>query len=72
MHWLAYALAGLAGLLVLLLATVGLLYLARGTPVRRVRAQDGGELPGADEPAFRATVELLTKTELRPGHAVEV
>ena len=72
MHWVAYVLAGIAGLFVLLLATVGLLYLARGTPVRRVRAQDDGELPGADEPAFRATVELLTKTELRPGHAVEV
>jgi cardiolipin synthase len=72
MNWLTYALLGLLALLVLLLAAVGLLYLARGTPVRRVRAPGGGELPAADEPAFRATVELLTKTELRPGHAVEV
>jgi cardiolipin synthase len=72
MTWLAYTLGGLLALLVILLAAVGLLYLARGTPVRRVRAQGGGDLPGAAEPAFRATVELLTKTELRPGHAIEV
>jgi cardiolipin synthase A/B len=54
-------------------ALIGFLYVTRGTPVRRVRAPgDDDGPPGAEEPRFPATVELLTKTELRDGHAVEV
>ena len=63
----------LLGTLVLLFATVGVLYVTRGTPVRRVRAPGDADGPTAvDDPAFVPTVELLTKTPLHPGHAVEV
>ena len=72
MTWLLYVAGGLATLVLLLLAIIGALYITRGTPVRRVRASSGGEMPGAAEEEFRSTVELLTKTELRPGHAVSV
>ena len=72
MTWLLYVAGGLAALVLLLLATIGALYITRGTPVRRVRSSAGGELPGAAEEEFRSTVELLTKTELRPDHAVDV
>lgn len=68
-----YILLGGLGLVVLALAMVGFLYLTRGTPVRRVRAPgDADGPPAADDPRFCSTVELLTRTELRPGHSVEV
>jgi len=73
---MSYVLIGLAGLLtfvVLVFALIGFLYVTRGTPVRRVRAPgDAGGPPGVCEPQFTATVELLTKTELRGGHAVQI
>jgi cardiolipin synthase len=72
MSWLGYVALGIAALLLVVFAVIGALYVTRGAPVRRVRTPGGGELPGADDPAFRATVELLTKTELRPGHAVDL
>ncbi|MGZ8458300.1 MAG: hypothetical protein ACXWZ4_16965, partial [Gemmatirosa sp.] len=62
MTWLLYVALGFVALVVLLLATIGALYITRGTPVRRVRAPGGGEVPGAADVAFRSTVELLTKT----------
>jgi cardiolipin synthase A/B len=69
----------LIGTLLLLLllfgvfALIGVLYITRGTPVRRVRAPgDTDGPPGAREARFQATVELLTKTELRGGHDVDV
>ena len=63
----------LLALIVLVLAVIGFLFITRGTPVSRVRAPgDGDGPPGAEEPAFCRTVELLTKTPLLPGHAVEV
>ncbi len=68
---LAVALA-VPGLIVLLFALIGVLYVTRGTPVRRVRAPGDDGPPGATEPRFPATVELLTKTELRHGHSVDV
>ncbi|MDF1503569.1 phospholipase D-like domain-containing protein [Roseisolibacter sp. H3M3-2] len=70
MTWIAYLALGLVALLVLVFAMIGALYVTRGAPVRRVRTPGDDRLPGARDPAFRATVELLTKTELRPGHAV--
>src|SRR5690242_21662840 len=63
----------LVGLVGLVLALVGFLFITHGTPVRRVRAPgDGDGPPGAEEPAFCRTVELLTKTPVLPGHTVEV
>ncbi len=70
---LALTAATVAGLLVLLLAAVGLLYVTRGTPVRRVRAPgDAGGPPAVADPTFTPTVELLTKTPLHHGHAIDV
>ena len=69
--WIAAA--ALAGAVVLLLAAVGVLYLTRGTPVRRVRAPgDAHGPPAVADPTFPPTVELLTKTPLARGHAVDV
>lgn len=58
---------------VLVFALVGVLYVTRGTPVRRVRAPgDAHGPPAVDDPAFVPTVELLTKTPLHAGHAVDI
>ena len=73
---MSYVLIGALGVLVfvvLVFALIGVLYVTRGTPVRRVRAPgDDDGPPGAREGRFPATVELLTKTELHPGLAVEI
>jgi cardiolipin synthase len=69
----AVAAIALLGLVVLMLALIGLLFVTRGTPVRRVRSPDGtGGPPGVEEPTFCRTVELLTKTQIAPGHSIEV
>jgi cardiolipin synthase len=63
----------LVGFVVLVLALIGFLFITRGTPVRRVRAPgDGDGPPGAEDPAFCRTVELLAGSPLHPGHTVEV
>ena len=73
MNILLIVLASVAGLLVLLFAAVGVLYVTRGTPVRRVRAPgDAHGPPAVDDATFPPTVELLTKTPLREGHQVAV
>jgi cardiolipin synthase len=73
MSWPLLVAAAVAGTVVLLFALVGALYLSRGTPVRHVRAPGGdGRPPAIDTPAFAGTVELLTRADLRGGHAVEV
>jgi cardiolipin synthase len=72
MHIFAYALLGLVVVIILLFALIGALYVTRGTPVRRVGAPGEGGPPAASDARFQATVELLTKTELRAGHDVEV
>ena len=73
LHVLALTAAAAAGMIVLLFAAVGVLYVTRGTPVRRVRAPgDAHGPPAVDDPAFPPTVELLTKTPLHAGHAVDI
>jgi cardiolipin synthase len=73
MHVAAYVGAGVLTLVVLLLAFIGLLYLTRGTPVRQIAAPgDKDGPPAPDEPCFAETVELLTKTPLHHGHAVQL
>jgi cardiolipin synthase len=73
---MSYVLIGFLGLLtfvVLVFALIGVLYVTRGTPVRRVRAPgDSDGPPGATEMQFPATVELLTKTPLYGGHSVQL
>ena len=73
MHWLQWTALGIAGLVVLIFAMIGLLYVTRGTPVSRVRAPgDGDGPPAVSDPRFCQTVELLTKTEIAAGHTIEV
>ena len=68
-----YVATGVLTLVVLLFAFIGLLYLTRGTPVRRVRAPGDSDGPPAPaDPCFAQTVELLTKTTLAEGHSVDV
>lgn len=64
-------LAGLAGLALLTLAYVGLLYLTRSVHVRKVRAPGGDTAkPGDDE--FPPLVSMLTRAELKDGHKVDL
>lgn len=73
MHWFLYALLGLVVFIVLVFALIGFLDVTRGTPVRRVRAPGEADGPPAlRDSRFQATIELLTKTELRGGHDVDV
>jgi cardiolipin synthase len=60
----------LAGLLVGALGLVGLLNAVRGTPIRTVVPLDS-TLPPVDDPAFRTTMELVSRTSLYEGHCVE-
>ena len=61
MHWVLYALLGLLALVIGVFALIGVLYVTRGTPVRRVRAPgDDDGPPEARDARFQATVELLT------------
>jgi cardiolipin synthase A/B len=72
----------LAGLLFGVLALIGVLDVVRGTPVARVcvptapsaehASREDARPPAVDEPLFRDTIELLTRTTLRPGHAIDV
>jgi cardiolipin synthase A/B len=62
---------GLLGLIVLMLAFVGFLYLTRGTPVSSVRTL-GEKPPSVGDKSFNESMELLTRTDLQPGHRIEV
>ena len=61
----------LGGLVVGLLLLVGLMSAVKGTPVRIVTCFQGDDCPGVRDPAFRSAMELLSRTSLAPGHAVE-
>jgi cardiolipin synthase len=61
----------LAGLLVGALGLMGLLDSVRGTPIKRV-LPFGPELPAVEDPSFRTTMELVSRTELSEGNKVEV
>ncbi len=72
-YWLLVGLFALGVCVVLLFATIGVLYVTRGTIVRRVRAPGDAEgPPEVRDPQFQATVALLTKTDLHDSHSVEV
>jgi cardiolipin synthase len=60
-----------AGLIVGLMALIGLLSAVKGTPVDAVKPFGDGPLPAVDEPGFRTALELVSRTTLRPGHDVE-
>ena len=76
LRWLAAMLTlvavVLAGLVIGLLVMVALLSAVKGTPVCRVATLEDPLVPGASDPRFRSAMELLSRTSLAPGHAVEV
>ena len=61
-----------AGLLVGILAFIGLVSAVRGTPVDHVERFGGGQPAAVSEPAFRTAMELVARTPLHPGHEVEL
>src|SRR5688572_590563 len=62
----------IVGFLAAVLALIGLLSVVRGTPVRLVMPFGLAELPPVTDPAFCATMELVSRTALVKGNAVEV
>ncbi|HWE40871.1 MAG TPA: phospholipase D-like domain-containing protein [Gemmatimonadaceae bacterium] len=61
----------IAGLLVGALGLIGFLDAVRGTPIDKVLPFTG-ELPSVDDPAFRTTMELVSRTTMCEGHEAEV
>ncbi len=73
MHILVYAGFTLLGITLAVLLLIGVLDVVRGTPVRRVLADEkGGESVAVGQPFFREAMELMTRTRLRPAHDVEI
>jgi cardiolipin synthase A/B len=62
----------LVGLLGGLLALIGFLDVVRGTPVRDVKGFRQAPLPPVDAREFRESMELLSRTSLLDGNAVEI
>jgi cardiolipin synthase A/B len=59
--------------IVVVAAVIGLLFITRGTAVRRVRSAGADGIPVApSEPAFPLTIPLLTGTPLLGGNRVEL
>jgi cardiolipin synthase len=50
----------------------GMLSAVKGTPVARGDAPGQEHVPGPKEPGFRRAMELVSRTMLQPGHAVEI
>ena len=68
-----YIVAGVVGLLVLVLAVIGLRYVTRGTPVAQVSGVDrNNELPQTDNELFQNSIELLTGTSFSRGNHAEI
>ena len=73
MQILVYAGFTLLGITLAVLLLIGVLDVVRGTPVRRVLADEkGGDSVAVGQPFFREAMELLTRTRLRPAHDVEI
>ena len=68
-----FVVLALAAIPVLLLALVGLRYLVRGTPIRRVRSAGLHEPEvRVSDPDFRAVLELLSHVHMTPGNSIEL
>lgn len=59
------------GLLVGVLGLIGFLDAVRGTPVVKV-LPFGSDLPAVDDPAFRTSMELVSRTAISPGNDAEI
>jgi cardiolipin synthase len=62
----------IAGLVVGILALIGILDAVRGTPVREVKPFGDSKMPGVRDDAFVPMMELVTHTELQPGNLAEI
>jgi cardiolipin synthase A/B len=62
----------LLGLILGVVALIGVLDIIRVTPTRIIRALGEGDPPAVSDPGFLDTVELLSRTNFQPGHQVEV
>jgi cardiolipin synthase len=62
----------LGGLVIGLLLVIALLSAVKGTPVRDVKGFAGDACPAVRDPAFRSTIELVSRTSLQPGYQIEV
>jgi cardiolipin synthase len=60
------------GLIVGLLAFIGIMNAVKGTPVDCVEQFGDGRPAGVDEPGFRTALELVSRTPLHEGHEIEV
>ncbi|MEO7457728.1 MAG: phospholipase D-like domain-containing protein [Gemmatimonadaceae bacterium] len=60
------------GLILGLMALIGILGALKGTPVRRVKPYGGGERPAVHEPVFRDTMESLIHAQMQRAHEVEI
>jgi cardiolipin synthase len=62
----------LLGLILGVVALVGVLDIVRVTPIKIVHALGDADPPAVSDPRFLETVELLSRTNFQPGHQVEV
>jgi cardiolipin synthase A/B len=68
MNWIVFAIAAI-GMPLLACAVIGLRYLTRDTPVKRVRSHTrAGEAPHVRHELFVPTMQLATKVWLTDGH----
>ena len=73
MNIVIYAGIALVAVVLTVVILIGVLDVVRGTPVQDVIAdENGGEPPAVDDSFFREATELLTRTQLSPGHDVEL
>jgi cardiolipin synthase len=60
------------GLIVGVVALIGILDVVRITPIEAVRALGDADPPAVTDPRFLETVELLSRINFQPGHQVDV
>jgi cardiolipin synthase len=63
---------GIAVLVLLAFALIGVLTVTRGSPVRRVLAVGDAQLPGVRDSLFSHTIELFSGMRIEPGNRLEV
>lgn len=72
MKWLKIGGLSLLGIVLVIFALIGYLNSTRETPTEVVTPYDDAlTLPGIGDTAFLHSVELLTRTDLQPGHTIE-
>ncbi len=60
------------GIVLALLAFIGLMSAVKGTPIRHVTTLNRGAVPAVGSEEFRLAMELASRTPLAPGHTVEI